>query len=55
MTNYVQWEYALERLVDISPGFNTKLDQKGEQGWEAIGIFHCEGSEWVLFKRPKSK
>jgi hypothetical protein len=51
-----QWEYLWERVGDPSPGFSTKLDKLGEQGWEAVGMWgYLSSPVWVLFKRPKAK
>ena len=47
----MRWEY---RWIQLDQWFEKKLDQMGRDGWEAVGVFHPQGStlDYLLFKRP---
>jgi hypothetical protein len=51
-----QWEYRLMfvEFVDPKDGL-AKLNQAGEQGWEAVGLSESRKSISVLMKRPMSR
>ena len=50
-----QWEYKrIDFLRSQGADFDTKMNQLGEQGWEAAGTISAPGYEnTVLLKRPK--
>ena len=50
----MKWEYRFARLADTLPQMEAKMNELGEQGWEAVAM-HIQMLQWVLLlKRPKS-
>jgi hypothetical protein len=49
------WEYKLfiHSSEKIPSGVETKLNELGTLGWEAISFDNTTSRPWVLLKRPK--
>jgi len=49
------WEYKLfiHSSEKIPSGVESKLNELGSLGWEAVGFDNTTSRPWVLLKRPK--
>jgi hypothetical protein len=50
-----QWEYqtfSVNPEEDVA-GFDHKLNEAGEKGWELVGVVPTTSTAFLVFKRPR--
>ena len=51
--NVQKWEYKIGWAFSSIRYSEGDLNEAGELGWELVGIYCDDGSNYAVFKRPK--